>query len=180
MLLFGQWSQMSLDTLLQFIGSLAVTAAAVVGLFQLRQFRLSRARTSALELLHSFETPEFAKALLLAYSLPDGLSREEIISRLGDDFHLVYALTTTWESLGILVYRGEIELDLVGDFFSGPIVISWSKLQNYFRTEREVMNRDTIGEWFEWLRDRLVDSESKIPPQPAYVEHRNWRPPTKR
>ena len=171
---------MNFEMLFQLVEALAVTGAVVVGLVQVRQFRLSRERTSALELLHSFQTPDFAKALLLAYGLPDGLSREEVVSRAGADFHLVYAMTTTWESLGVLVCRGEIGLDLVGDFFSGPIIVSWTKLQNYFRAEREIHRRETIGEWFEWLRDRLVDSESKIPPQPAYVEHRNWRPPTTR
>jgi hypothetical protein len=170
---------MSLEMIFQFVEALAVTSAVVVGLVQLRQFKLSWQRASALELLHSFQTPDFAKALLLAYGLPDGLSRDEVVSRLGEDFHLVYAMTTTWESLGVLVFRGAIGLDLVGDFFSGPIVISWAKLQNYYRTEREVMSRDTIGEWFEWLRDRLVDSESKIPAQPANIEHRTWKPATR-
>ena len=34
---------------------------------------------------------------------------------------------TTWESLGILVFRGEVSLDLVDDFFSGAVELSWRK-----------------------------------------------------
>ena len=77
-----------------------------------------------MELLHAFQTPEFAKALVLVYRLRDGLSKQQIESSLGEDLHLVYAMTTTWESIGILVCRGEVSMDLVDDFFSGPIVLA--------------------------------------------------------
>lgn len=127
-----------------------------------------------MELLHAFQTPAFAKALNLVYKLPDGLSKEEIESSLGDDFHLVYSLMTTWESLGILVYRGEIDLDLVDDFFSGPIAISWRKLKGHVMGERSMLERDTIEEWFQWLTERLSEKESRIPPVPAHIAHRHW------
>jgi hypothetical protein len=76
----------------------------------------------------------------------------------------------------VLVFRREISLDLVDDFFSGPITISWRKLRGYFLTEREEQHRETIGEWFEWLSDRLADQESLEPPAPAQIAHKDWRP----
>ena len=81
-----------------------------------------------MELLHAFQTPESARALVLVYGLPDGSSKQQIESSIGEDLHLVYAMTTTWESIGILVFRGEVSIDLVDDFFSGPIVVSWREL----------------------------------------------------
>jgi len=42
----------------------------------------------------------------LIYKLPDGLSREDIKQHLGKQFHLVYTLMTSCESLGNLVFRG--------------------------------------------------------------------------
>lgn len=170
---------MTFETLLQLIQALAVLGGLLFAVVQVRQLRRERERNSALELLHSFQTPEFAKALVLTYALPDGLTKEQIEQRLGEDFYLVYAMTATWESIGILVFRGEIGLDLVADFFSGPIILSWEKLKNHFRTEREAASRATIGEWFEWLRDRLVEHEAQTPPLPAHVEHRHWKPPAK-
>ena len=135
---------------------------------------------SALELLHSFQTPAFAEALNIVYNLPNGLSKEEIEERLGEKFHLVYALMTTWESLGILVYRGEIDLDLVDDFFSGPITVSWLKLKGHVMGERAMLERDTIEEWFQWLYERLSERESIQEPIPAHVAHENWSPPIRR
>ena len=125
--------------------------------------------------MHSFQTPSFAEAMNLVYNLPDGLSREEIENLLGDKFHLVYALMTTWESLGILVFRGEVDMDLVDEFFSGPIKISWQKLQGHVMGERELLGRDTIEEWFQWLTERLAERESKTPRVPAHIAHKNWR-----
>ena len=93
---------------------------------------------------------------------------------MGDKMDLVYSLMTTWESLGILVYRGEASLDLVDDFFSGPITISWDKLQQYVTEERGEQERETIGEWFQWLDDRMKDRESLNPPEPAHIAHRDW------
>lgn len=123
---------MTVQLLLQLLETVAVVGGVVLGLAQLRHLGRVRERTSAMELLHSFQTPEFAKGLVLIYEMPKGLSKAEVVQRLGDDVHLVYALTTTWESLGILVHRQEIGLDLVADFFSGPIIVSWQKLQKYF------------------------------------------------
>jgi len=108
---------MSIEIVFQIVEAIAVVIGVAFAIVQVRQYRREQHRESAVELLHSFQTPQFAKALKIVYNLPDGLSKEEIESTVGDDFHLVYALMTTWESLGILVYRGEIDLEMVDDFF---------------------------------------------------------------
>jgi len=35
-------------------------------------------------------------------------SKEQIESRLGEDLHLVYAMTTTWESIGVLAQAATV------------------------------------------------------------------------
>ena len=165
---------MSIEVIFQMIEAVAVVIGVGFAIFQVRQYRREEYRESAVELLHSFQTPEFAKALNIVYNLPDNLSKEEIESKVADDFHLVYSLMTTWEGLGILVYRGEIGLDLVDDFFSGPIKISWQKLKGHVMGERSMLGRDTIEEWFQWLTERLAERESHTPPIPAHIAHKHW------
>ena len=165
---------MSIEIVFQIVEAIAVVIGVAFAIAQVRQFRRDQHRESAVELLHSFQTSEFAKALNIVFNLPDGLSKEEIESTVGDDFHLVYSLMTTWESLGILVYRGEIDLDLVDDFFSGPIKISWSKLKGHVMGERSMLDRDTIEEWFQWLTERLAERESRTPRIPAHIAHKHW------
>ena len=168
---------MSMEAVLQAMETAAVTIGVAFAIVQVRQYRRDRRRATAIELLHSFQTPAFAEALNIVYNLPDGLSREALETRLEGRFHVLYSLMTTWESLGILVHMGEVDLDLVEDFFSGPILISWRKLQRHVIDERVVTGRDTIEEWFQWLAERLQERETKRPALPAHIEHHNWVPP---
>ena len=165
---------MSIEIIFQAVEAITVVIALGFAVVQVRRYRREKRREAALELLHSFQTPEFAKALNIVFNLPDGLSKEEIESTVGDDFHLVYALMTTWESLGILVFRGEVDLDLVDDFFSGPITVSWRKLEKHVKGERSMLERDTIEEWFQWLAERLAERESRTPPVPAHIAYKDW------
>jgi hypothetical protein len=165
----------SIQSVFQVVEAIAVTFGVVFAVVEWQRHTRQQEREAALELLHSFQTPDFAKALLLVYELPDEeLSKKQIEERFGEDMHLVYALTTTWESLGVLVFRREIKLELVSDFFSGPIRISWNKLGRYFADEREQHQRETIGEWFQWLAERLEENEATTPRVAAHIAHKNW------
>jgi hypothetical protein len=167
---------MSAELVFQAVEAIALVIAVGFAMLQVRQYHRNKHREAALEMLHSFQTPSFARAIIIVYNLPDGLSKAEIERAVGDELHLVYAMTTTWESLGVLVHQGEIDLQLIDDFFSGPIRISWRKLEGYVVGEREETGRGTISEWFQWLNERLKDVESKEPPIPAHIAHKDWRP----
>ena len=164
---------MTPEAFFQGIEALAVVVGVAFAIIQLGHYRRDKHREEALELLHSFQTPAFAKALNIVYNLPDGLSKDEIEAVVGDDFHIIYALLTTWESVGILVHRGELDIDMVEDFFGGPILISWRKLEGHVTGEREMLERDTIEEWFQWLVERLQEIESDTPPVPAHIAHKD-------
>jgi len=147
---------MSAEVIFQAIEAFAVVIAVGFGMMQVKQYRHDKHREATMERLHSSQTPSFAKVLNIVSDMPDGLSKGEIEEFAGDDFHLVYAMTTTWESLGVLVHRGEIDLQLIDDFFSRPIRISWRKLEGHVMGEREETGRETINEWFQWLNGRLT------------------------
>ena len=167
---------MDAELLLQSVQAAVVVSGVGFAIHEMRKYREERNREVALELVHTFQTPEFAKALLIVCELPDGLSKAEIEADVGEDFYLVYGMVTTWESIGILVHRGEMDIDLVDDFFSGPILISWRKLQRYFFDQRRESDRETWGEWFQWLAERFAEREAAAPPMPAHLQYRDWRP----
>jgi hypothetical protein len=167
---------MDAELLLQSVQAAVVVSGVGFAIHEMRKYREERNREVALELVHTFQTPEFAKALLIVCDLPDDLSKAEIEAAVGDDFYLVYAMVTTWESIGILVHRGEISIDLVDDFFSGPILLSWRKLHRYFLEQRSMTGRETWGEWFQWLAERFAEREATTAPVPAHLQFRDWRP----
>jgi hypothetical protein len=116
---------MDLSTLANLINAFAVTAGVIFAAVQIRYYRRQRRREAMLELVKSFQSPAFTSALRRVLSLPDGEDAKKIHEVLGPDGEdAVYMVSLTWESLGLLVFRREVTLDLVGDFFSGPIVAS--------------------------------------------------------
>ena len=167
---------MDISTIANLINAIAVTAGVIFAAAQIRQYRHRRQRDAMLELVRSFQSPAFTAALRRVLSLPDGADSAKIREVLGPDGEdAVYLVSLTWESLGVLVYRREVTLDLVDDFFSGPLVISWQKLKVYSEEWRRTLKRETGNEWFHWLAERMLEREKTSPPIPAYVAHRQWR-----
>jgi hypothetical protein len=167
---------MDISTIANLINAFAVTTGVIFAAAQIRQYSQRRQRDAMLELVRSFQSPAFTAALRRVLSLPDGADSAKIREVLGPDGEdAVYLVSLTWESLGVLVYRREVTLDLVDDFFSGPLVISWRKLEVYSEEWRRTLNRETGNEWFHWLAERMLEREKTSPPIPAYIAHRDWR-----
>jgi len=172
---------MDLSDLANLINAFAVTAGVIFAAAQISQYRRRRRRDAMLELVRSFQSPAFTSALRRVLSLPDGADTEKIREVLGPDGEdSVYLVSLTWESLGLLVFHREVTLDLVEDFFSGPILLSWQKLKVYSEEWRSTLNRETGNEWFHWLAERMMERERVLPPVPAYIAHRDWREPRRR
>jgi len=172
---------MDLSTIANLINAIAVTAGVIFAASQISYYRQRRRREAMLELVRSFQSPAFTSALRRVLSLPDGADTQKIREVLGPDGEdAVYLVSLTWESLGVLVFRREVTVDLVDDFFSGPILLSWQKLRVYSEEWRRALNRDTFSEWFHWLAERMMEREKLSAPVPAYIAHRTWREPRRR
>jgi hypothetical protein len=163
---------MDLSTIANLINAFAVTAGVIFAATQIRDYRRQRKRDSMLSLVRSFQSPTFAKALRRVVELPDNASAEEIRKILGRDGEdLIVHVSATWETIGVLLFHEELTIDIIDDFFSGPILISWRKLRPYTIDLRRRYDRDTWSEWFQWLAERMMERESKLPVVPAYIAH---------
>src|SRR5262249_56190996 len=99
----------------------------------------------------------FSRALRRVVELPDNATAEEIREILGTEGEdLLAYLTATWETIGVLLYHGELTLDIIDDFFSGPILISWRKLLPYTTAQRQPYQRHTCLECFQCLPEPLI------------------------
>lgn len=115
------------------------------------------------------------RARRLIFQIPDGLSKKEIADFVGDRLEDVYYMIQSMEGLGTLVMKREFPLQMVEDFFSGLILISWKKLKIFVEDERKEMGRETIAEWYQWLAERIQEREQKKAPIPGYIEFRDWK-----
>jgi superfamily I DNA/RNA helicase len=167
---------MDINSVFSLVSTLAIVVGLVFAGVQLRQLNKQGAREYALQLLHSFQTLEFQNASKIIFELPEGLSKKEIEERLGNKLTSVLSMLGTFESLGILIYRREIDIQLVEDFISGDIIHTGKKFKNYLKEMRELTDRQTYYEWFQWMYEQIEKRESKTPPMPAYIEYQNWKP----
>jgi hypothetical protein len=167
---------MDISTIANLINAFAVTAGLIFAATQIRYYRQRRRRDAMIELVRSFQNPSFTSAFRRVLSLPDDATTEQIREKLGPDGEeIVYLVTLTWESLGVMLFRGEVTIDLIDDFFSGPILISWRKLNVFVEEDRRALDRNTVSEWFQWLAERMIQREKRIPAVPAHIAHREWK-----
>ena len=170
---------MDLSTLANLINAFAVTAALIFAAAQISYYRRRRRRDAMLELVRSFQSPTFSRALRRVVELPDNASADEIRENFSERKAKIcfLHLAATWETIGVLLFHGELTLDIIDDFFSGPILISWRKLcRSFGPNQRQRYQRDTWWEWFQWLAERMTERESKTAPAvPAYIAHRDWK-----
>jgi hypothetical protein len=154
-----------------------VLAGAIFAGLEIRHMNRAREHANMLALISSFTSPEFNQALLYVFEMPEGLSKKEVEKHLGSDIKGIYTVMTTLESYGILLHRGEVTIDILDDFFSGPIVLTWQKLSRYIEGLRLESNRETIGEWVQWLAEQMMLRETDGPTVGAHVMYKDWRPP---
>jgi hypothetical protein len=155
-----------ISTFANLVNAIAVTAGVIFAAVQIRHYRQRQRRDAMLELIRSFQNPSFASALRRVNSLPDGARRQQIHELLGPNGEDAVFL------VGLLVFRREVTFDLVADFFSGSVSVSWRKLHVFVEEDRRFVARETVWEWFQWLAEQMIEREKKSPPTPAHLAHR--------
>jgi len=171
---------MNLDTaanIADVIGLVTILGAAIYSWYQIKEMKASRESQGALALSEHLQKPDFIKGIIAMSDQPDLTLTEEYKQHHGEDWIHVVTLATTWETLGALVHRGDLDFHLVYDIYGGLIVFSHDKMKPWIETERQLYG-ETRLEWFTWLSDRifqyneLQDHNLKA----AHIEYKNWKP----
>ncbi|MES1212410.1 MAG: hypothetical protein ABUT11_02565 [Leifsonia sp.] len=157
------------------VSAVALVAGVLFAAYQLVELRRQHKRDAVLGLVRSFQSGDFTAALGRVNSLPDGANSRTIRRVLGPEGRdQVFLVGLTWESLGVLAFRREIDMQTIDDFFSGAITISWRKLHAFVDEDRASLQRETVWEWFQWLAERMRERELTSAPIPAHIAHRDW------
>ena len=167
---------MSWELALQAIETAAVVIGVAFGLVQLRQLRHQREVQAGLELLAPLQTPESAEALLIVHDLPDNLTGDELRQRLGGHYKSAMATLALFESLGPIVARGHVPIEMYAEFYRGPTVLCWRKFRRYIEDERQ-SGWPTLFEWLQWLAERMEERAAPSPDVPAFRRFSEWRQP---
>ena len=74
--------------------------------------RLQREIEAGIEVLRPLQAPQMAATVMAVYSLPEGLDGEQLQKRLGSRFAAVMDVLATLESLGPLIARGHVPVEM--------------------------------------------------------------------
>jgi hypothetical protein len=158
----------------EILGVLSLVGGITFAFIQIRQFQKQRQELAALDMLRSWQTPEFAKALRLIMSLPDRIDTESIQEHGETLDDLAFIVGGFFESAGVMVYRRLVALDVADDLMGGVLRIAWVKLEVWVTNVRAAGNPRAF-EWWEWLVYRLNENSSITPDYIATTRDLNWR-----
>ena len=167
----------SLDTwanIADIIGAGTIITGLIVGWIQIRHLRRQQRDAVAINLAHTFYSHDLAAAITLLQAVPDGVTREQLHDMGVEYERAAVTLATSFETMGLLVFKRIAPLDLVLDLAGGIISNMCIKLRVWQQELREEQHQPSWGEWFEWLGDQAV--KRKTTSEPAHILHKNWKP----
>ncbi len=173
----SQWAEI--------LGLVTILGAAIYSWFQINELRRARDSTTAMNLASRFQSEDFVVGLTSILNMnfdpndldlddPDGF--DTLKNHFGEDWPKVMTVLTTWESIGVLIHRGDMDFHAFYDLFSGVILKNYEAFSFYLEPIREDENNKDM-EWFIWLVDRVLEYEregSGTPP--AHLAFKTWKP----
>ena len=166
----------NLANMAEIIGALLVVAGIVFALVEIRHFRKQRQETASMEIMRSFQSTGFTSALRLIMDFEQACRNcdDELMPQDLQDAAML--VSTTMESIGLMVYQRIVPFSLVQQLMGGTIQASWRVLRPHTEWLRGKLGRPSIHEWFQWLAERLNQFPEYRDETGAYDKYRNWKP----
>jgi hypothetical protein len=148
----------------EILGATTIVTGFILGWFQIRFYRSQQRDRVAINLMQTFYNPEFARSVTLVQELPDHVSAEELRKRGTDYIEAITVVTTSLETMGLLVYKkiatGDIAMELAGGLASSM----YRKTDRWIAHVREEQDQPSWAEWFEWFAIKSQEFKAARPP----------------
>ena len=135
----------------EILGATTIVTGFILGWFQIRFYRSQQRDRMAIYLMQTFQNVDLARAVNLIQSLPDNVEAEELRSRGQEYADAATIISTSFETMGLLVYRNIATGDLAMELAGGMATSMYRKLATWLETVREEQNQPSWAEWFEWF-----------------------------
>lgn len=170
---------MNLDTLANIadiVGAFLVITGVIFGLIQIRYYRAERHENATMEIMRAFQTVEFTSALKEINRYQAEVRRCRTAPMPEELRESVFLITTTLESIGLMVYRRLVPFRLVQQLMGNSIQAAWGILRNHVEQTREQTGRPSVHEWFQWLAEQLDRHPEFQDEVGAYDKYARWKP----
>jgi hypothetical protein len=160
-----------LSLALNVVTTLAVLVGVSFALVQLQQAARVRRDHAAVDVVRTVQTQEVRLAMSTILKLPDEVSPETIRN---DPALLAAALAvdSACEMWGCLVYESVVDLHMLDRMVGGWVRGTWRKLGRWVESERIEKCNPNIGEWWQWLYEKI---DSDPDPGKALGAHITYR-----
>lgn len=151
--------------------ALSFLVALVFGIFQVRAAARDRRERFTLETLRSFQTREFSEVSGQISYHKNPASFEEFLSLPLHEQAKYIQFAQEMESLGMMVAKRFIDIDLVDKTLDSFVSTSWQKYKPLYADIRKELPDPYLGEYFQWLAELLEERARKYPRQPYHEIH---------
>jgi hypothetical protein len=154
------------------IANLALALSFVVGLIfgiaQVRTAAKDRRERLTIQTLKEFQSREFAELMQFILNNNMPANQEGLRNLSVDDQVSLMQFAQEMESLGILVAEKLINIDLVDKTLGSFVTQSWEKYKPLFLEAREKNPDPFLGEYFQWLAEKIDERMRLSPRKPFY------------
>ena len=163
------------NDLIALIANLALTLSVIValifGIAQVKAASRDRRERLTLDTLRHFQTREFSELTLYITSHNMPSSQKEFQALSSNEQIIFFQFSQEMESLGILVAEGLINIDLVDKTLGSLVTTAWTKYKVLFLDIRKKQPDPFLGEYFQWLAERISERMQKNPRRPFHETH---------
>ena len=162
--------------LITMIANIALALSFIVGLIfgiaQVKTAARDRRERLTIQTVHEFQTREFVDLMQFILTAEMPANREAMRALSVKEQTDLLQFAQQMESLGILVAERLINIDLVDKTLGSFVTSSWEKYKTLFVNIREVTPDPFLGEYFQWLAERIDERMKEKPRQPYYITGR--------
>jgi hypothetical protein len=168
-----EYDLQTMASIAELLGGISIVAALTFSTFQIREFKKRRRDSVAAGLMQSFYSPDLARAVSLLRPLPDDVSAATLREGGPQYEEAAILVTTTFETMGLLVYRGIAPFSLVHELAGGIAVVMWRKIRSWHETIREEQDQPSWAEWYQWLVEQFVAAKDRKQPIHLRINERH-------
>jgi hypothetical protein len=144
------------------VAAIGVLIGVVFTVLQLRDLVKTRQTDLVMRLYSAFGSSEHMEAYrgIMAMETEDFDKLPEKYGPIRST--MVSEVCAFYEGIGVLLSRKLIDIGLVDDLFSTPIIQIWQKVEHSVRESRKRWKRPQIWEYFEYLYNEMKKREQQL------------------
>lgn len=153
------------------ITTLAVVFGVVFALVQLKQAIQARRDQAAVDIVRTVQTQEVRRAVGRVLKLPEDVD-PQIIQADPELLDAALAVDSACEMWGCMVFENVVDHRMLDRMVGGWVRGTWRRLRVWVESERVENRNQNVGEWWQWLYERLESDPDPGKAQGAHIAYR--------